>query len=110
MTSTLSDRAAAELFKYLNNDPCFGEILYEFNKKSKTELIHDLSSIIQASTHCNTIAHMLDTEICLIQSDTRYPHEPSQDANVFVNAPLALIQMGMKGKVSAYKHALILLG
>lgn len=110
MTSTPSDRAAAAIFHLLNNDVCLGEVLYEFNKKSKTELIHDLSSVIQASTHCNTISNMIKSEICLIQSDTRYPMEPSQDANVFVNAPLALIQMGMKGKVEAYRHALTLLG
>lgn len=41
-----------------------------------------------------------------IKSDERYPHSPDQEANVFSNAPLALIQMGMKGRVSAYEHCI----
>lgn len=110
MTSKPSDRAAAAVFQLLNNDPCLGEVLYEYNKRSKDELIHDLSSVIQSSTHCNTFQEIIQREIDLIQSDDRYPLKQSQEANVFANAPLALIQMGMKGRVESYKHSLLLIG
>ena len=42
-----------------------------------------------------------------IKSDERYNYPA---ANVFVNAPLALIQVEMNAKVSAYEEALSLLG
>lgn len=41
-----------------------------------------------------------------IESDERYNYPP---ANVFVNAPLALIQIEMKGRVTAFKQALLLI-
>lgn len=50
----LSDQVAAKIFKYLDNHQSIGEITYYFNKDSKDELIHDLSSIIQEMTQCNT--------------------------------------------------------
>lgn len=110
MTSTPSDRVAAAIFKYIDNHPSIGEITYYFDKESKDELIHGISSIVQSSTHCNTISSIINQEIDLIKSDERFPEDPSQEANVFANAPLALIQMGMKGKVDAYRHALAIIG
>lgn len=41
-----------------------------------------------------------------IKSDPRFPHSASQEANVFANAPLALIQMGLKGQVSAFEESI----
>jgi len=55
------------------------------------------------------IEQMINALINEIKSDDRYPKFPLGEANVFSNAPLALIQMGMKGKVDAYESILSLL-
>lgn len=55
------------------------------------------------------VNHIIDAvtkRIAEIESDSRYPHSPDQEANVFANAPLALIQMGMKGQVSAFEESI----
>lgn len=54
----------------------------------------------------NEIASKISQKIYEITSDERYPKSPDQEANVFANAPLALIQMGMKGKVEAYNDVI----
>lgn len=56
------------------------------------------------------IKKMIQDRIAEIKSDSRYPHTSDQEANVFANAPLALIQMGMKGQVKAYEDVLRLIG
>ena len=67
----------------------------------------EIVKMLQEMSPAPTLEKYIREQIAKIEADERYSYPP---ADVFVNAPLAMVQVDMKAKVQAYKKVLKKMG